>query len=127
MNNSVNSDLIVSVTSKESLTISRPSKGDWLWKGDTMFSRHLELINDALALKIPNLDSRGGSSTKPVSVRREDEGIDQVTSFQRIKVLVFVQIPKHGDSIFATRGTEGSIRGDGDGGDVSSMAKVVGL
>ena len=42
-------------------------------------------------------------------------------------MLGFVQVPEHGGSVFAARGAEGAVRGDGDGVDVAGVADVVGL
>lgn len=55
----------------------------------------------------PDLDARPGGGTQPVSVGTEAESVDHVTAVQRVKVLAFVQIPKHGLSILKTetRGT----------------------
>ncbi len=41
-------------------------------------------------------------------------------------MLAVVEIPKHGDTVFATRGSEGAIGGNGDGIDVAGVAIVVG-
>jgi hypothetical protein len=42
-------------------------------------------------------------------------------------VLALVQVPEHGDTVLATGGSEGTVGGDGDGVDVTSVAIVVGL
>jgi len=127
MNNRVDSDDIVGVSSKEGLSVSRPCKGDRLWDNVALLWSHLDLIDDALALEVPDLDSSGGSSAQPVAVRRKDEGIDDVASFQGVEVLVLVQVPEHGDSVPTSGSAEGSVRGDGDGVDVAGVSVVVGL
>jgi hypothetical protein len=43
-------------------------------------------------------------------------------SVQRVQTLTFVQVPQHGDTILATRGTEGTVWGDGDSVEVTSVA-----
>ena len=80
-----------------------------------------------LALEIEDLDAAGSGSTKPVTVGGEDEGVDDVTSFERVEVLALVEVPEHGDTVLATGGSERTVGGDGDSVDVSSVAVVVGL
>jgi len=42
-------------------------------------------------------------------------------------VLGLVQVPEHGGAILSTRSAERTVRGDGDGVDVTGVASVVGL
>jgi len=61
------------------------------------------LLNDpALLLQIKDDDVGGGSSTQPVSVWREDKGVDLVTGVQQVEVLRFVKVPQHGGSVLST-------------------------
>lgn len=39
-------------------------------------------------------------------------------------MLSLVEVPQHGDSVLSSRGAEGPIGRDGDGGDVSGVAVV---
>lgn len=39
----------------------------------------------------------------------------------------FVEVPKHGCTVFTTGGAERSVGGDGDGVDVSGVADVISL
>ena len=41
-------------------------------------------------------------------------------------MLALVEVPEHGDTVLASRGAEGTVGRDGDGGDVAGVAKVVG-
>ncbi len=111
------------------MTISRPSKGDRFWGNVTASTFHgnLEFIDNTLHFEIPDLDARRGGSTKPVSVWRKGQSVDDVTSFKGIKMLVFIQIPKHDNTIFATRSAKRTIRRDSDGRNISVVARVVGL
>jgi hypothetical protein len=59
-------------------------------------------VDDNLGFQIPNLDGIVSGGTQPVTVRRKDEAIDNVTSIQRIQTFAFIQIPKHGRVVFAT-------------------------
>ena len=42
-------------------------------------------------------------------------------------MLALVQVPEHGETVFATGSAQGTVGGDGDGVEVSSVANVVGL
>lgn len=53
--------------------------------------------------------------------------MDLVTSAQGVQVLGLVEIPEHGGAVLTTGGAEGSIGGDGDGVDVTSVTHVVSL
>ncbi len=124
-------DDVISVTSEESLSISGPGERDTLWLAGLLVGRDwelwLELINLGLLLEVEDDDGAGGSSAQPVSVWREDEGVDLITSVERVEVLGLVKIPEHGGSVLSTGGAEGSIWGDGDGVDVTGVTNVVGL
>jgi hypothetical protein len=123
-----NANDIISVSGIEELTISRPGEGNASGGlrvlGNGEFG--LKLINDALALQIPDLDGRFGSSAEPVPVGAEDQRVDDVTSIKRVKVLALVEIPEHGNTVLSSGGTEGTVGGDSDGVDVSGVTNVVG-
>ena len=53
-----------------------------------------------------HLDALGGGGAEPVAVGGEDEGVDDVISWESVEALALVQVPKHGDSILAARGAE---------------------
>jgi hypothetical protein len=87
----------------------------------------LQLINLALLLQIKDDDAAGGGSAEPVSVGREDKGVDLITSSQGVEVLRLIQVPQHGGSVLSTGGAKRSIWGDSDGVDVTGVANVVSL
>lgn len=131
-------DEVVGVTSEEGRTISRPGEGDALDGGGfgvfTFFfglfllgvmEGRFQGSDTLLGFKIPDHDSGGSGSAQPVSDGREAQSVDNVTSFQRGKVVAQVEIPKHGSTVFTTRGTERTIRGDSDSVDVTSVAHEV--
>ena len=121
-------DEVVSVTSKQVLTISGPGKGDdlgGLGVGGGEDKVGLKLINESSLLEIVDLDARGSGSAEPVSVRREGQGVDLITRGQRVEVLEVVKVPKDDVTILATGGTKRSIRRNGDGRNVTSVANVV--
>jgi len=123
-------DLVVGVTSEQGLAISGPGQGDTLWLSALLANLNvlwLELVNLALLLEVKDDDAAGGGGAQPVSVWRENKGVDLVTGGQRVKVLGLVQVPEHGGTVLSTRCAEGTVRGDGDGVDVTSVASVVGL
>jgi hypothetical protein len=122
-------DETISVAREESGTIGRPGKGDTLWVLGLLAAVkefRAKLIDNGLGLKIPDLDARVGGSTQPVAVRREGEGIDDVTSLKGVEVLGVVQVPEHDNSVLATRCAKRTIRADGDSVDITSVANVVG-
>lgn len=94
---SVYPDEVVGVPSKQSTTVRRPGQrralGGLAFLSINFREVGLDLINDAFALKVKDLDARGGSRTEPVPVRGEDEGVDDVSGFQGVKVLALVQVP----------------------------------
>ena len=87
----------------------------------------LQLIHLALLLQIEDDDRAARRRAQPITVGREDERVDLVARGQRVEVLGFVQVPEHGRAVFAARGAEGAVRGDGDGVDVARVPDVVGL
>lgn len=124
------SDHVISVTSEQVLAISRPSKGDNFWFlgwATSVTEVWLELVNEVSLLEVVDLDARGGSSAEPVSVRREGQGVDLITRWERVEVSRAVKVPKDDVTILATGGAQGSIWGDGDGGNITSVANVVSL
>ncbi len=126
----VDTDLVVSVTSEQGLSISRPSQANTLRQlgllGFTLVFQG-NVFNQLLGFKIPNLDARTSSSAQPVSVWREAKGIDDTVGIQRVQVLAIVEIPQHGDTVLTTSGAERTIRGNSDSVDVTSVTVVVGL
>lgn len=121
---------VVSVTSEQSLAISRPGQADTLGLPALLANGGelgLELVNLALLLKVEDDDAAGGGSAQPVSVGGEDEGVDLVVGVEGVQVLGLVEVPEHGGTVLATGGAERAIGGDGDGVDVAGVADVVGL
>lgn len=84
-----------------------------------------QVINNSLAKEIPNLNARISGSTQPVAVGGEGQAVDNITSLQRVQVLRIIQVPKHDSSILTSGGAESTIRGYGDGVNVTSVADVV--
>jgi hypothetical protein len=126
-------DLVVGVTREQSRSVSRPSQGDTLrvasllGAGSTAVELGGELVNLALLLQVEDDDAGGGGSAQPVAVGGEDKSVDLVTGVEGVQVLGLVEVPQHGRSVLASGGAEGSVGGDGDGVDVSSVTGVVGL
>jgi hypothetical protein len=87
-NNSVNTNLTIRVSSKESGSIGRPRKTSAVRNGGR--SSHLivvsrsKSIHDNLGLKIPDLDFLISSSTQPVSVGREAERVNDFTCIEGV-------------------------------------------
>jgi hypothetical protein len=91
------------------LAISRPSKGSAGWElAKSWVNRHL--VDHVLVLKIPDLDVRTSSSAQPIAVRAESKSLNDLFSIKSVKVLAFLEIPKHGLTVLTTRSAEGTIR-----------------
>lgn len=78
-----------------------------------------------LALQVEYFNTTGSSSTQPVAIRTEHEGVNNITSLQRVQVFAIIQIPKHGDTVLATRCGEGTIGGDRHCIDVTGVTVMV--
>jgi len=129
-NNGPDSDEVVAETGEESLTVGGPSEGSALGLSGLLGEVgevRSEVVDDRLGLEVEDLDGGGGSSTEPVSVGGEDEGVDNVSGLEGVEVLALVEVPEHGDTVLTTGGGEGSIGGDGKGVDVTGVTVVVGL
>jgi len=104
-------DLGVSVTGVQGGAVSGPSKGDALGVVAALGSGELglEVINNGLAVQVPDLDGSGGGSAEPVAVGAEDEGVDDVTGLEGVEVLGGVQVPEHDSGVLATGGAESAV------------------
>jgi hypothetical protein len=85
----------------------------------------VEVSNNVLGLKIPDLNTRVGTSAEPITVGGEDEGVDDISSIEGVEVLALVEVPQHGSAVLSTRGAERTVRGNSDGVDVASVANEV--
>merc|ERR1712078_568584 len=81
----------------------------------------LELVDDDLALQIPDLDRERGGGAEPVAVRREDERVDDVARVERIQTLALVEVPEHGRAVLAAGRAERAVGRDGHGVQVPGM------
>merc|ERR1712083_254384 len=88
-------DKVVTVSSKERLSIGAPCKGQALRGIGPGAARHLgpQLLDHVLALKIPDLDGGTGGCAQPVPVRAESKSIDGVSMVQGVEVLAIIEIP----------------------------------
>lgn len=123
-------DLVVGVTGEEGLAIGGPGERDTLGLSALLADLDvlgLELVNLALLLEIEDDDARGGGGAQPVTVGGEDQGVDLITSVERVEVLALVQVPEHGGTVLATGSAKGTVGGDGDGVDVAGVTDVVSL
>ena len=125
----VDTDQVVGVSSKQIRSISGPSEGRAVG-GEGVLSRrgilNLQLNHEALGLKIPDLDALSGGGAKPIAVRGEHEGVDDVTRLQRIEALALSEVPQHGNAVLAAGSAQGSIGGDGHRIQVAGVAHEVG-
>lgn len=122
--------MVVGVTSKQSLAISAPRQADALWLAALLADGgelRLELVDLALLLEVEDDDAARGRGAQPVPVGGEDQRVDLVAGVEGVEVLGLVEVPQHGGSVLATGGAQRSVRGDGDGVDVTGVTDVVGL
>jgi len=122
-------DVPVSVTRKQDASITAPRQAGSIRDGLVLARRNElgpELIHHDLALQVPDLDALGGGGAEPVPVGAEDQAVDDVPGLQAVEPLALVQVPEHGSSVLAATGAETSIRTDGDGVEVASVANQVG-
>ena len=87
----------------------------------------LQLVDLALLLQVEDDDGARRGGAEPVPVGGEDEGVDLVAGGQGVEVLGLVEVPEHGRAVFAARGAEGTVGGDGHRVDVARVPDVVGL
>lgn len=123
-------DEVVSVASKQVLTISGPGERDNARSARLSILESkvgLELVNELTLLKVKDLDGRLSGSTEPVSVGREGQSVNLISARKRVEMSVSIEVPKDNLVVFTTGSAEGSIRGDGDRGDVALVANAVGL
>lgn len=85
----------------------------------------LEVIDDGLAVQVPDLDGRAGSSAEPIAVGAKDEGVDDVTGLEGIEVLGGMEVPEHDGGILSAGGTEGAVGGNSNSVAVSGVTAVV--
>ena len=64
---------------------------------------------------------------EPVSVGGEGQGVDVFPALESVKVLSFVEIPKHGVAVLAARSTETAVRRNGHRVQISGVADVIRL
>jgi len=84
----------ISVSSEEGVSISVPAQGS----ADGVLGLAVEVLNgvlvevsnNALALKIPDLDRGVGTSAEPVSVGAESKSVDDGSSLEGVQVLALV-------------------------------------
>lgn len=123
------SDDVVSVTSEQVLTVSRPSQRDGLWVLSLSANSELwlQLVQQSSLLQVENLDSRRSGSSQPVSVWRESQSVNLGGSVQSVQGGVGVQVPQDDDTILTSRSVQRSIWGNGDAGNVSGVANEVSI
>jgi hypothetical protein len=129
-NNAPCADLVIGVTGEQGLAIGGPGERDTFRVTALLASIEEvrgELVNLALLLEIENDDTGSGGSAKPVTVGGEDKSVNLITGGERVEVLGLVKVPQHSGTVLSTGSTERSVRGDGDGVNVTSVAGVIGL
>ena len=121
--NLVHADDVVSESSEQGRSISGPAEGRAIGELSALSGggREANLSDDNLRLEVPDDDASRGTSAQPVSVRREDEGVDDSVSLEGVQVFALIQIPQHGLLVLSSRGAQGSIRGNSHSVQVASV------
>jgi len=103
--------------------ISGPGDGGARGEGLLAFSLVGEEVSDGvLVFKIPNADLGFGGGAEPVARGREGDLVDGFVARELIHVLTTGEIPEAGGTVLGGGGAEGTIGGDGDGGDETGVA-----
>jgi len=108
-------DNVVCVASKQDGAITVPSKGQGLSIGRLgvkFWDVLVQLGNEGLALEVPDLDSCFSCSTEPILGGTEDQLADGISTFKRVQMFSFIEIPQTNRAISSSRSTEGAIRRD---------------
>lgn len=121
------SDDVVSVTSEQVLTVSRPSQRDsfWVLSLSTDSEFWLQFVQQGSFLQVEDLDTRSGGSSQPVSVWRESQSVNFRGCVQGVQGSVGVQVPQDDNTILTSRSVQGSIWRDGDAGNVTGVTNEV--
>jgi len=118
------SDLVISVTGIEDVTIGRPGDRHGVGRGVNLgvSGGQGDTIDGLLRLQIPDGDVSLGGSAQPVSSGRESHSVDDITSLELVELFTLRQVPEDSITILTTRGTERTIRGDGDAVEVTLVS-----
>lgn len=127
----VSADNVIGVTSIEDVTVLRPAERGAL-DGESLLANvalrnELDGVKADLGLEIPDDDGGSSSSTQPVTDGGEDEGVDDLRSLKRVKVLTLVDIPEHSSTVLTTGSTERTIGGDSDSVNITGVTDEVEL
>ena len=121
----IDTNEVIRVSSKERGSIGGPRQAEA--RGNLSRFRFFgtERVDDNLAFEVPNLDTVICGGAEPVTIGRKDERVNNLAGIQGIETFAFVQVPKHGSAILATRSTEGAIRRNTDSVEVPSVSHKV--
>jgi len=131
VSNSPNSDNVVGVSGVEGQTIRGPGQRDGSGilglslNKSKVGSVLVQLSNQRLGFKIPDLDGRLSGSAQPVSRGREAKSVDDISSLKAVELLSVVEIPESSGTVLASRSTERSIGRYSDRVDVSGVSDQV--
>lgn len=115
-------DGVVTEAGVQGHAISGPSDGSA--RGERLLAFNLvreKVSNGLLVLEIPDADLGFGGGAEPVARGREGDLVDGFIAGEFVHVLTTREIPEAGGTVLGGGGAEGTIGGDGDGGDVASV------
>lgn len=119
-------DDVIGVANIEHLAIRRPEKRDrsrLLASGDF----DTEFLVELSALKVVDLDARGGSGSDPETARGEGEAEDLIGASERVRVRRRVDVPDEDLAVLAGGGAKRTIRSKNSGVDVALVTNEVGI
>eukprot|EP00730_Choanoeca_flexa_P013153 TRINITY_DN5016_c0_g1_i2.p1 TRINITY_DN5016_c0_g1~~TRINITY_DN5016_c0_g1_i2.p1 ORF type:complete len:288 (-),score=31.76 TRINITY_DN5016_c0_g1_i2:398-1261(-) len=118
-------DDVVSVAGKQGLTVSRPGQADAARGSLASHSSGLQLVHNDLGLEVPNLDGGASRRAQPVAVGAEGQRLNGLRGIQGVQVLALVEVPEHGLTVLAARGTQRAVGGDSHRVEVALVTNVV--
>lgn len=74
------------------------------------FQIDFQVLNNALALQVPDLNTALSGSTEPVPVGAETKSMNNRSGIQRIEPLTLGQVPQQNNSVFASAGAQRAVR-----------------
>lgn len=85
----------------------------------------LQVIQQTLWVQGEDLDTRGSGSTQPVSVWREGQSVNFVTSRQGVHWDLGSRVPQHNFTVLTGRGNQRTIWGSSDSVDIRVVTDEV--
>lgn len=123
----VDSDIVVVETSEEEVSALVPGQAGATNRGILLFARGidgrgLDVDDELLWGKIPNLDAVIGTQNQPVLLGGEKNAVDGAANFSLSEELAFNKVPNDSETVFASWSQVGSLGGHIEWVDLSFVA-----